>query len=67
MIESWTDEQRQQFDRDGFVVVDQLIEADTIERLRERFEPLFRGEWATGIKTRRTGRARSATAGRRTR
>jgi ectoine hydroxylase-related dioxygenase (phytanoyl-CoA dioxygenase family) len=50
MIESWTDEQREQFDRDGFVVVDELIDAETVERLRERFEPLFRGEWATGIK-----------------
>src|SRR5207249_7601630 len=48
MIES--DEQRQQFERDGFVVVDELIDAATVERLRERFEPLFTGEWATGIK-----------------
>jgi ectoine hydroxylase-related dioxygenase (phytanoyl-CoA dioxygenase family) len=50
MIEAWTDEQRQQFEHDGFVVVDELIDAETVDRLRERFEPLFRGEWATGIK-----------------
>jgi ectoine hydroxylase-related dioxygenase (phytanoyl-CoA dioxygenase family) len=49
-IEAWTDEQHQQFERDGFVVVDELIDTETVERLRERFEPLFAGEWATGVK-----------------
>src|SRR5215472_10596273 len=50
MIETWTDGQREQFAQDGFVVVDELIDAATVERLRGRFEPLFAGEYETGIR-----------------
>jgi ectoine hydroxylase-related dioxygenase (phytanoyl-CoA dioxygenase family) len=50
MIEQWSAEQLEQFDRDGFVIVDGLIDDDTVARLRERFEPLFAGQYATGIK-----------------
>ena len=50
MIEEWSAEQRRQFDRDGFVIVDGLIDGDTVATLRERFEPLFAGRYATGIK-----------------
>jgi hypothetical protein len=38
------------FHRDGFLIVDEGFIADAaIEALRERFEPLFAGEYATGI------------------
>lgn len=50
MIEQWSAEQLEQFDRDGFVIVDGLIDDDTVARLRERFEPLFAGQFTTGIK-----------------
>jgi ectoine hydroxylase-related dioxygenase (phytanoyl-CoA dioxygenase family) len=48
--EQWSSEQLEQFDRDGFVIVDGLIDSDTVAKLRERFEPLFAGQYATGIK-----------------
>ena len=38
------------FDRDGFVIVEDYIDAQTVERLRARFEPLFNGEYPTGIR-----------------
>ena len=42
-------EQKSAFDRDGFVVVDQLIDERTVTQLRESFDKLFRGEFETGI------------------
>jgi len=50
MIEQWSAEQLEQFDRNGFVIVEGLIDDDTVASLRERFEPLFAGQYATGIK-----------------
>jgi phytanoyl-CoA hydroxylase len=50
-IEQWTPEQREAFDRDGFVIVEEgFAEADTVAALRERFEPLFNGRYETGIR-----------------
>lgn len=37
------------FARDGFVVVENALDAATIERARARFAPLFRGEFETGL------------------
>ncbi|MDE0711016.1 MAG: phytanoyl-CoA dioxygenase family protein [Rhodospirillales bacterium] len=37
------------FHRDGFLVVERLIEPDAAARLAARFEPLFRGEFETGL------------------
>ena len=51
MIDAWTDEHRRQLRarrlrrRRGASST-----RDTVERLRERFEPLFAGDWTTGIK-----------------
>ena len=42
-------QQKADFDRDGFLVVERLIDDDTVEVLRESFERLFRGEFETGI------------------
>jgi 2-oxoglutarate-dependent dioxygenase len=50
VIERWSAEQLEHFDREGFVIVDGLIDRDTVATLRERFEPLFAGQYATGIK-----------------
>ena len=44
-----TQEQRESFDRDGFAVVPRIIPPATAARLRDRFEPLFRGEFETGL------------------
>jgi ectoine hydroxylase-related dioxygenase (phytanoyl-CoA dioxygenase family) len=50
VIAQWGTEQLDQFARDGFVIVDGLIDDDTVAMLRERFEPLFAGQYPTGIK-----------------
>jgi len=44
-----SDAKVQQFRSDGFIVYDQFLEGHEIEAARSRFEPLFRGEWETGI------------------
>ena len=38
-----------QFRNDGFLVVENLLDFETVEILRQRFEHLFRGEFETGI------------------
>ena len=43
------DQQRQDFDRDGYVVAGQLIERGTVDALRERFDRVFAGEFETGV------------------
>jgi ectoine hydroxylase-related dioxygenase (phytanoyl-CoA dioxygenase family) len=50
MTDGWRSEQLDQFARDGFVIVDGFIDAETVELLRGRFEPLFSGEYETEIK-----------------
>ncbi|HZR96045.1 MAG TPA: phytanoyl-CoA dioxygenase family protein [Gaiellaceae bacterium] len=50
MIEGWTREQLEAFERDGFVIVDEYVDRDTVEALRARFEPLFAGDYETGIR-----------------
>ena len=47
---AWLDEQRRAFDRDGFVVVDDFLDQESVEALRDRFEPLFAGRYVTGIR-----------------
>ena len=37
------------FNRDGFIILEKFIEKDFIKNLKERFEPLFRGKFETGI------------------
>lgn len=44
-----TEGQRESFARDGFVVVPCIVPPATAAQLRERFEPLFRGEFETGL------------------
>ena len=51
MIERWTEEQLESFRRDGFVIVEEgFIDEAAIEKLRERFDRLFAGEYETGIR-----------------
>jgi ectoine hydroxylase-related dioxygenase (phytanoyl-CoA dioxygenase family) len=44
-----SDAQVQQFRRDGLLLVEDLLDAVTVDRLRERYERLFRGEFETGV------------------
>ncbi len=44
-----TQEQIAAFARDGFVIVENVLDADTIAAARARFEPLFAGEFDTGL------------------
>ena len=51
-IERFTDEQVAAFHRDGFLIVEEgLIGDRALERLRERYLPLFDGEDETGIRS----------------
>jgi ectoine hydroxylase-related dioxygenase (phytanoyl-CoA dioxygenase family) len=51
MTESWTDEQRAAFEREGFLIVEEgFIDDATIERLRLRFDRLFAADYETGIR-----------------
>ncbi|MBE30530.1 MAG: phytanoyl-CoA dioxygenase family protein, partial [Acidiferrobacteraceae bacterium] len=43
-------QQKSDFDRDGFLIVERLIDDDTVERLRDSFDALFRGEFETGVR-----------------
>ena len=43
-----TDEQIAQYHEDGFLVIEDLINEELVNRLNERFEPLFSGEFETG-------------------
>jgi ectoine hydroxylase-related dioxygenase (phytanoyl-CoA dioxygenase family) len=45
----FSDAQIGQFHDDGFLVVERLIDADTVARAAARFAPLFRGEFETGL------------------
>lgn len=44
-----TERHAQEFRRDGFVVVPNVLSPDEIERARGRFEPLFSGSFETGL------------------
>lgn len=44
-----TDEQIAQFHEDGFVVVERIVDPELAGRAAERFEPLFGGEFETGL------------------
>ena len=37
------------FNHDGFIILEKFIERDFIENLKKKFEPLFKGEFETGI------------------
>ncbi|MCP4327916.1 MAG: phytanoyl-CoA dioxygenase family protein [Alphaproteobacteria bacterium] len=45
----WTDAERETYRRDGFVTVEDLMDADFSRHLAERFEYLFAGNFETGI------------------
>lgn len=42
-------EQIEQFHRDGFLVVENLLKSDTVDHMIKRFDPLFAGEFETGV------------------
>ncbi|MEG3437754.1 phytanoyl-CoA dioxygenase family protein [Pannus brasiliensis CCIBt3594] len=42
-------EQIESFDRDGFLVLERFLDRELVERLAGRFDPLFSGEFDTGI------------------
>ena len=51
MVEAFTPEQVEAFQRDGFLIVeDGLVSDHALERLRERYLRLFEGEYETGIR-----------------
>jgi ectoine hydroxylase-related dioxygenase (phytanoyl-CoA dioxygenase family) len=44
-----TPQQIEQFHQDGFLVLEKFLDADLVTRLAGRFEPLFAGQFETGI------------------
>ena len=51
MIDAFSAEQVEDFDRDGFLIVEEgLVSPRALDLLRERYEPLFQGVYETGIK-----------------
>ena len=51
LIDSLTSEQIEAFRRDGFLIVEEgLVSNRGLELLRERYEPLFDGQYETGIR-----------------
>ena len=49
LVDEPTRDQIARFRREGFLVVERLIEPEAAARLAARFEPLFRGEFDTGL------------------
>jgi len=51
MVDAFTTEQVEAFQRDGFLIVEEgLVSERGLELLRERYVPLFDGEYETGIR-----------------
>jgi ectoine hydroxylase-related dioxygenase (phytanoyl-CoA dioxygenase family) len=50
VTERWTADQLEAFERDGFLLVEELVDAETVDALRGRFEPLFAGRYESGIR-----------------
>jgi ectoine hydroxylase-related dioxygenase (phytanoyl-CoA dioxygenase family) len=46
---SITPDRAERFERDGFVTAENVLDRATIEAARERFEPLFAGQFQTGL------------------
>ncbi len=44
-----TQAQVEQWHEDGFIVIERFLTTEEVGRARSRFEPLFRGDFATGI------------------
>ena len=44
-----TPEQISDFERDGFLILPSFIDSQVIEKLQSRFDPMFRGEFDTGL------------------
>ena len=44
-----TEDHKRRFEADGFLILDKFLDAETVERLRARIEPLFKGEFETGL------------------
>lgn len=44
-----TGAERQRFAADGFLVIERVLEDSAIARLASRFDPLFKGEFETGV------------------
>ena len=49
LVDEPSGDQITRFRRDGFLVVERLIEPEAAARLASRFEPLFRGQFETGL------------------
>ena len=41
--------QIERFNADGFLILDEFLSEDEVAAARSRFEPLFRGEFETGL------------------
>ena len=49
IIYNLSDKDQASFDQNGYIVINKFINNDLAERIKNRFEPIFKGEFATGI------------------
>ena len=44
-----SDKDRASFNQNGYIVINKFINNSLVEKIKNRFEPIFKGEFATGI------------------
>ena len=49
IIYNLSDKDQASFDQNGYIIINKFINNDLVEIIKNRFEPIFRGEFATGI------------------
>ncbi len=50
VIENFTERDRQSFSRDGFLVIDQLLDTECLPQLQQAFDDQFHGKFETGVR-----------------
>lgn len=50
MIKEFTDREKQNFNQDGFLVFDNLLDTNTLPLLHQAFDDLFQGKFETGVR-----------------
>ena len=49
IIYNLSDKDRASFDQNGYFIIDKFISNNLVEKIKNRFEPIFKGEFPTGI------------------
>ena len=49
IIYNLSDKDQASFDQNGYIIVKKFINNNLVNKIKNRFEPIFKGEFATGI------------------